>query len=211
VGDKPVGYKGQPPRLTELILDLSSLVAIDPEGLALCPLGELRDSSEQRALRVCGDAEVGHGNVSARWLVAEGPAVNETLVAFNGRYRGEPAIFAHVTSDLSPAINYVLILIVKKTKGTFGTSLAANIPPIAGYISAFDLTLQRRYSTDGVRHSYVSAFCPPSKGVNISTFKFARLTYVFEDWTNVSTVPERNCIARGFLVCPGPILKLALP
>ena len=90
--------------------------------------------------------------------------------------------------------------IVKKTKGTYGTSLVANVPPIAsgsGYISAFDLSLKRRYSLRGEKRSYVSASCPLPAGVNIASFPFARSTYIFDDGTKVSSVLKRECKARG--------------
>ena len=67
----------------------------------------------------------------------------------------------------------MIIFVVKKTKGTYGTSLVANVPPIAsgtGYISAFDLSLKRRYSLRGEKRSYVSASCPLPGGVNIASF-----------------------------------------
>ena len=72
----------------------------------------------------------------------------------------------------------MIIFVVKKTKGLYGTSLVADVPQIAsgsGYISAFDLSLKRRFHVHGERRSYVSASCPLSPGVNIGDFKFARL------------------------------------
>jgi hypothetical protein len=191
-----------PPRLSQIILDINSHGVIESKGLPLCTLGKLHNSSAARARKVCGDAEVGHGNVTSRvGLPGQGEfATNGPLLAFNGRYKGKPAIFAHVTSKGTLSITYVIIFAVKKTHGTYGTSLVAKVPPIAsgtGYISAFDLSLKRRYSLRGEKHSYVSATCPLPSGVNIATFPFARSTYVFEDGTKVSSVLRRECKARG--------------
>jgi hypothetical protein len=191
-----------PPRLTEIILDINSHGLIDSKGLPLCPLSKLSNSSAARARKVCGEAEVGHGNVTSRvGLREQGEfATNGPLLAFNGKYKGKPAIFAHVTSKGTLSITYVIIFTVKKTKGTYGTSLVAKVPSIAsgnGYISAFDLSLKRRYSLRGEKRSYVTASCPLPEGVNIASFPFARSTYVFEGGTSVSSVLKRECKARG--------------
>jgi hypothetical protein len=192
----------QPPRLSKIILDINSHGEIETKGLPRCTLGKLHNSSAARARKVCGDAEVGHGNVTSRVkLPGQGEfATNGPLLAFNGRYKGKPAIFAHVTSKGTLAITYVIIFVIKQTKGTFGTSLVADVPQIAsgtGYISAFDLSLKRRYSLRGEKRSYVSASCPLPNGVNRANFDFARSTYEFEDGESVTSVLQRECRARG--------------
>src|SRR4249919_2874732 len=120
----------KPPRLTEIILDINSHGLIEAEGLPLCSLGKLTNASAARAKKVCGDAEVGHGNVTSRvGLPGQGEfSTNGPLLAFNGKYKGKQAIFAHVTSKGTLAITYVIIFVVKKTHGLYGTSLVANVP-----------------------------------------------------------------------------------
>jgi hypothetical protein len=191
-----------PPRLSEIILDINSHGLIDAKGLPLCSLGKLTNASAARAKKVCGDAEVGHGNVTSRvGLPDQGEfSTNGPLLAFNGKYKGKQAIFAHVTSKGTLSITYVIIFVVNKTKGTYGTSLVAKVPAIAsgsGYISAFDLSLKRRYTLRGEKRSFVVAACPLPEGVNIASFPFARSTYVFEGGTEVSAVLKRECKARG--------------
>ena len=123
----------KPPRLTEIILDINSHGLIDAKGLPLCSLGKLTNASAARAKKVCGDAEVGHGNVTSRvGLPGQGEfSTNGPLLAFNGKYKGKQAIFAHVTSKGTLSITYVIIFVVNKTKGTYGTSLVAKVPAIA--------------------------------------------------------------------------------
>jgi hypothetical protein len=191
-----------PPRLSEIILDINSHGLIDAKGLPLCSLGKLTNASAARAKNVCGDAEVGHGNVTSRvGLPEQGEfSTNGPLLAFNGKYKGKQAIFAHVTSKGTLSITYVIIFVVHKTHGTYGTSLVAKVPAIAsgsGYISAFDLSLKRRYTIGGEKRSFVTASCPLPQGVNIASFPFARSTYVFEGGTKVSAVLKRECKARG--------------
>jgi hypothetical protein len=192
----------KPPRLSKITLDINSHGVIDATGLPTCPYGKLRNASAASARKVCGDAEVGHGNVTSRVALPGQPpfSSNGPLLAFNARYHGKQAIFAHVTSQGTLAITYVIIFVVKKIHGQYGTALVADVPAIAsgsGYISAFDLSLKRRYHVHGQTRSYVSASCPLSPGVNIADFKMSRSTYVFEDGTEVSSTIERPCKARG--------------
>jgi hypothetical protein len=191
-----------PPRLTEILLEINKHGVIDGKGLPFCSLGKLRNASAARAKRVCGPAEVGHGNVTSRIHLREQEefATNGPLLAFNGRYKGKPAIFAHVTSNGRLAITYVIIFQIEKANGAYGTALVAKVPSIAsgsGFISAFDLSLKRSYMSGGKKHSYVSAACHLPSEVPIGEFPFARATYVFEDGTKVSEKLEKTCKARG--------------
>ena len=192
----------QPPRLTEIQLEINKHGVIDPAGLPTCALGKLHNASPARAKRVCGPAEVGHGNVTTRIHLREQGefATPGSMLAFNGRYKGKPAIFAHVTSNGRLALTYVIVFQIEKAKGSYGTALVAKIPSIAsgaGFISAFDLLLKRRFTAGGKQHSYISAACPLPSGIFIGPFKFARSTYIFEDGTEVSEDLEKTCKARG--------------
>lgn len=191
-----------PPRLNEIRLEINKHGVIDGKGLPLCSLGKLHNASKARAENVCGPAEVGHGNVTSRIHLREQEefATNGPLLAFNGRYKGKPAIFAHVTSTGRLAITYVIIFQIEKGKGQYGTALVAKVPSIAsgaGFISAFDLSLERQYKSGGKVHDYVSAACPLPAGVFIGPYRFARATYVFDDGTTISEKLEKNCKARG--------------
>jgi len=194
--------KSVPPKLAKMILDINSHGRFETKGLPLCPLGQLNNSSSARAKRVCGDAQVGNGNVTSRVkLPGQGEfSTNGPLLAFNGKYKGKPAIFAHVASTGQLTLTYVIIFVLKKGKGQFGTSLVADIPPIAsgnGFISAFDLSLKRRYSFKGQKRSYVSASCPLPPDINIASFPLQKSTYIFEDGTKIEAVLKKTCKARG--------------
>ncbi len=191
-----------PPRLTEIQMEINKHGLIDGSGLPLCSLGKLHNASAALAKRSCGPAEVGHGNVTTRIHLREQEefATPGSMLAFNGRYKGKPAIFAHVTSSGRLALTYVIIFQIEKGKGEYGTALVAKVPSIAsgaGFISAFDLSLQRKFMAGGKKHSYVSAGCPLPPEVNIGEFPFARSTYVFEDGTKVSEKVSKTCKARG--------------
>jgi hypothetical protein len=127
-------------------------------------------------------------------------ASNGPLLAFNGRYHGKQAIFAQVATGAPLPLTYVIIFEVKKTGGTFGTSLVGTLPPIAseyGFISAFDLALKRSYTYKGQHLSFASAGCPAPKGFPGATFPFAKASYEFEGGVTISSKLVRECKARG--------------
>jgi hypothetical protein len=192
----------KPPRLTKLVLDINSKGVIDAKGLPTCSIGKLLNSSSAQAKALCGEAEVGSGNVTLRiQFPGQGEfASNGPLVAFNGKSKGKQAILAHIDSKGKLNSTEVLTFIVKKGKGTFGTTLTADVGNIAsgnGYISAFDLSLRRRYSSRGDKKSFVSARCPLPPDVPVANFQFARSTYYFEDGTKVASTLTKQCRAKG--------------
>src|SRR3954451_6389069 len=80
----------KPPRLSKIILDINSHGVIDATGLPTCPFGKLRNASAASARKVCGDAEVGHGNVTTRiGFPGQGEfSANGPLLAFNAKEKG---------------------------------------------------------------------------------------------------------------------------
>jgi hypothetical protein len=190
-----------PPILDRIILEINRNGKLQRAGLPLCPLRKIRSISSAGARRACRPALIGNGSVTSRvTLPGQGPfASNGALLAFNGRYKGRPAIFAQVASGAPLPLTYVIIFKVKKRGGTFGTSLVATLPPIAsqyGYISAFNLSLRRTYRFHGRKMSYASAACPAPKGFTAANFSLARVRYEFTDGRKLSSVLVRQCKVR---------------
>jgi len=191
-----------PPKLTEIVLEINANGKIQAQGLARCSLAKLGSVSAAAAKRACGAALIGHGNVTSRVsLPGQGAfASNGLLLAFNGTYRGHPAVFAQVESGPPLPLTYVIVFEVQKTKGTFGTKLVGTLPEIAseyGYISAFDLSLGATYTYHGQKRSYAEASCPAPAGFTLASFPFAKASYVFEGGTTLSAKLVRNCKVRG--------------
>jgi hypothetical protein len=190
--------KSTPPKLERIVLEINSHGIIDTTGLPTCPLAKLNSISSAGARKACGDALIGHGNVTSRvTLPGQGAfASNGPLLAFNGRSKGHQAVFAQVASGAPLPLTYVIVFDVKKTKGTFGTSLLGTLPPIAseyGYISAFNLSLGRDYTYHGKKMSYASADCPAPKGFPGAVFPFAKASYEFAGGTTLSSKLVRQC------------------
>ena len=192
-----------PPVLERIVLAINSHGTLSSKGLARCPLAKLSSlSSSAEAKKACGDALVGHGNVTSRVILpGQGAfASNGPLLAFNGVHQGHPAIFAQVATGAPLPLTYVIVFEVSKTKGTFGTQLSATLPPIAseyGYISAFDMSLQRRYSHNGQKLSYASAGCPAPAGTNLASFPLAKASYEFIGGRTLTQTLLRECKVRG--------------
>src|SRR5262245_4917891 len=183
--------RSAPPKLDRIILDINRHGKLEATGLPLCSLGKLRSISSQGARRACGDALIGSGSVTSRVSLPGQGAFSSVgaLLAFNGRHKGHPAIFAQVASGAPLPLTYVIVFEVKKTGGAFATSLVGTMPPIAseyGFISAFNLLLRRQYSFHGKKMSYASAGCPAPDGFTQANFSFAKVSYQFADGRDLS-------------------------
>lgn len=191
-----------PPVLERIVLEINSHGVLQSKGLAKCSLSKLDSVNSSQAKRACGDALVGHGNVTSRvTLPGQGAfASNGPLLAFNGVHKGKPAIFAQVATGAPLPLTYVIVFELSKTKGTFGTRLDATLPPIAseyGYISAFDMSLQRQYTHDGKKLSYASSGCPAPAGINLASFPLAKASYEFSGDRTLTQTLMRECKVRG--------------
>jgi hypothetical protein len=194
--------KSTPPKLERIVLDINAVGKIDTQGLPTCSLSKLNSISSAGAKKACAGAQIGHGNVTSRVsLPGQGAfASNGPLLAFNGKVKGHQAVFAQVASGAPLPLTYVIVFEVKKTKGTFGTSLIGTLPPIAseyGYISAFNLSLGRTYTSHGKQTSFASASCPAPKGFSGASFPFAKASYEFAGGTTLSSKLVRQCKAKG--------------
>jgi hypothetical protein len=190
------------PKLERILLKINAHGQIQTKGLPTCSLGKLNSVSAATAKKSCASSYIGHGNVTSRVSLPSQPpfASNGKLLAFNGKYKGRPAVFAQVESGPPLPLTYVIVFEVKKTKGTFGTELVGTLPPIAseyGYITAFNLSLGASYSFHGKKMSYASAGCPAPKGINKVNFPFAEAGFQFAGGLKISSTIEGNCTVRG--------------
>lgn len=194
--------RSTPPKLERIVLAINANGKIQTKGLPTCSLAKLESVTSATAKKTCGEAQIGHGNVTSRVsLPGQGAfASNGDLLAFNGKVHGKPAILAQVASGAPLPLTYVIVFEVKKTSGTFGTELIGTLPQIAseyGYISAFDLSLGRTYTYKGQKLSYASASCPAPKGFPGATFPFAKAAYEFAGGIKVGSTLVRECKVRG--------------
>ncbi len=194
--------QADPPQLSEVAIALNSNGRLATGGLPRCRLGHIDPSTTREALAACGSSVVGEGHFSADVRLPEQspfPSAGKVL-AFNGRFGGRPAIFAHIYGTEPAPTSYVLPFLVKQTDGTYGTVLEASLPRVTGdwgFVTGISMKLQRTFVFHGKTHSYISAGCPAPAGFPKVVFPLAKTTFSFEGGPMLSTVLNRSCKVGG--------------
>ena len=190
---------GPPPSLRRIAIEVNRLGVLDRRGLPTCPLGRLRASSTEAALRACRPALVGEGRVRGVLVLPE-QAPTEfggRVVAFNGTLPdGRPGVLAHLFTYTPAPIAFVLAFSLGHGHGTFGTRLVATVPEETrriAHITSFSLRLHRDYLAGGERRSYLSAGCPAPDGFDAAPFPLVRAAYSFVGHKTVADTLVRTC------------------
>jgi hypothetical protein len=180
------------PQLREVTIGISRHGYLDPTRLPVCRYRQLTASSTTTALRACGRSLVGEGGFKARVLIpdqAPFPSAGR-LLAFYGRFRGHPAVLAHVYGTEPTPTSYVIPFLLRRNRGTFGTILTALLQPAigeSGYITLLRMTI-------GGRFGHLRASCPARAGTT-TLFPLASLSIGFPQ-RQLSTTLLRSCRAR---------------
>ena len=190
-----------PPALRRITIEINRHGRFDPRGLPVCNYSEVQPTSTKDAFRACGDSLVGKGSFSAAVYLPQAtpfPSAGD-LYAFNGTYRGKPAILAHIYGVQPVPTSYTIPFTLTKAKGTYGTRLSAPMPTLDsewGYVTGLSLNLGRSFTYRGKRRSYLSAGCPTPEDINVAPFDFARASFDFGTQDLRSTL-RRTCKAQG--------------
>jgi hypothetical protein len=195
--------RSRPPQLRSVSVAVNRNGRLSPGGLPVCRLAQIQPATTTAALEACGKSLVGRGRFSAKVLLPEQapfPSDGEVF-AFNGTFRGRPAILAHVYGTEPVPTSYTLpFQIGQEGKGDFGTVLNASLPQVTsewGYVTGFSMTLDRTYSKGGERRGYVSAGCPAPRGFPGAVFPLARTTFAFAGGVRLTKTLVRSCKAIG--------------
>ena len=184
----------QQPPLSSLRLMLNRHVRFETAGLPQCPLHALRGTTAQEAQARCGNAEVGKG--SMRWPIrcsgtrCRAGIPTDGIVAFNGRYRGAPAIFVQATGYEGRS-DFVLVFVSKRTAG--GSPIRCrciSYQSPSDSITGISLTLGRLYRVPGNPRAYLSASCPP---VRVGEIALGSLEFQFADGTSMPGPLQAAC------------------
>ena len=201
VGTRIEATKGrQLPQLTRIEIAINRHGRLDPTGLPVCEIDQIQPATTAKALEECRGSLVGEGSFAAEVALSRQVAFPSEgkLYAYNGTYKGKPAILAHVYGSEPVPTSFTLPFVVGKAKGTFGTTLTAAIPAAEdNFITAIELKLQRSFTYKGKRRSYASAGCPAPKGFPGASFPFAKASYAFAGGKRLSSTLTRSCKARG--------------
>jgi hypothetical protein len=191
-----------PPALREITVSLNRGGHLDPAGLPKCGRGKVAAADTSEALAACGPALIGSGGFSAQSsLPGQARAlVRGEILLFNATAHGHPAIIGHLHQRSPAPITRVIVFSIKRSAGTYGTVISAQIPPATnrnGYLSSIYLQLQRNFTANGKDRAYLSASCAAPKGINIASFPFARAAMSFEDGRSLSSVLIRSCKVKS--------------
>jgi hypothetical protein len=190
---------GDPPQLTRIQIAINANGHIDPTGLPVCEVEDIQPSTTQKALQACPGSKVGEGSFAATVALTKRVAfpASGKLVAFNGIYKGHPAILAHVYGTDPLPTSFTLPFVIGAGHGTFGTTLTATLPAAEGnFVTGIELTLHRTFTYRGKARSYASAGCPAPKGFPGAVFPFAKATYAFAGGQRLTSTLTRSCQAR---------------
>jgi hypothetical protein len=203
VSAKIAAVKGStPPQLRKVEIAINRHGRLEPQGLPVCQVADIQPSTTEKALAACRGSLVGQGRFSAKVLLPEQtpfPSVGK-VYAFNGAYKGKPAILAHVYGTSPAPTSVTLPFVIGTGRGTFGTTLSASLPTVTsewGYVTGISMTLQRRFSFRGKARSFAVAGCPAPEGFPGAVFPFAKATYGFAGGRTLSSTLVRSCRARG--------------
>lgn len=190
------------PQLKALRIEFNRGGRLEDRGLPVCPVGQIKIASSDRALSACRKALVGSGSFQAD-IVLRGQAPYPTtgrLLVFNGREGGKPVLLGHIYASKPFATSFVITFkIAHRAHGRFGTALTASLPEALGnwgYVTAIDMTLSRSYTVAGHRRSYLSAGCPAPKGFPGAIFTLARTSFSFADGRTLTSSLTRSCKAK---------------
>jgi hypothetical protein len=188
----------EPPALRSIKIELNRGGVIDSRGLPDCHYKQLVAATPARALATCGRSLVGDGSYKSKTAFPEQasfPAEGDIL-AFSGVYEGREAILAHVYGEDPVPLNQVIVFRIRRSGGTFGTTLTGALPDSInphGYVAAISLRLFRLYVFHGRRYSYISAACAAPAGFGVASFPFARTSMTFADGRRLSSTLTRSC------------------
>jgi hypothetical protein len=188
-----------PPQLREISIAINRYGRLEPKGLPTCEVGDIQPATTEKALEACRGSLVGKGSFTAEVLLPQQSAFPSEgeMFAFNGTYKGRPAILAHVYGTVPAPTSFTLPFVISRAKGTFATVLTASLPAdAANSVTGIELSLQRRFTYRGKARSYASASCPAPKGFPSAVFSFARASYRFAGGKSLSKTLTRVCKAR---------------
>jgi hypothetical protein len=193
------GTEGNPPpRLQRIELAFGAHGGLDTAGLPVCPRGRLRNATQRQALARCGGAVVGHGEITAEVpLNPTNPlSARAGALAFNGRSHGRPAVWVHAYSS-SPPVSFVLPFYLRRLpRGAYGLLMRSPVRQALGRwprLSAFSVTLGRRYGAGDALHSYLSGSCPLPARLSALSVPIARASFYFAPRPTLTQSIHRFC------------------
>jgi len=188
---------GKPAKLAEAVIDFDRDGRLNVAGLPTCSPTALAGLGVRQGRETCPGAVVGTGRVDA-WIDLPGGGAlqgSSALTIFNGpRLEGRPTAVLHARMSAPEVQTFAIVVPIEKRRGGFRYRARLAVPEIAGgrgVITRVEVDVGRRFSSGGVRRSYVSARC--SDGI-IHTH--GRFIFADADATIIDGSVEKGCTPR---------------
>jgi hypothetical protein len=191
-----------PPQLRRITIAINRNGRFTSKGLPICRINQIQPSTTEGALAACRGSLVGEGSFSANVKLPQQspfPSAGKVL-AFNGKANGKPAILAHIYGTEPAPTSIVLPFVLRKSRGTYGTTLEASLPQATGswgYVTGLRMNLRRHFTYRGHSRSFLSAGCPAPAGFPSAAFPLAKTSFDFAGALTLDAVLTRTCRARG--------------
>jgi hypothetical protein len=168
-----------PPVLKNIEFEFDKHGAVDTTGLPICTPAKLQATTVAQARQLCPGAIVGKGHGKAVVNFPEQAPIpaSSPFTIFNGaRKGGDPTVLVHAYLTVpAPTTFIVPIRIEKIHNGRYGYRVNAEIPKIAGGSGiplSGSVTIGRKWTYKGKKHSYLNASCPDGRLQAIGQFSF---------------------------------------
>jgi hypothetical protein len=174
-----------PPILEKLTFELDRHGHADTTGLEVCTARKLQATDVPAARRACPNAIVGKGSGSATVAFPEQPyiPVSSPITLFNGpKIHGNDSVLAHAFTTVPVATTFIVPIEIEKVHhGVYGYRVEAKIPKIAGgygHPISGHITVDRKWTFKGKKHSYVNARCETGRLQAKGEFTFKDGTFL---------------------------------
>jgi hypothetical protein len=155
-----------PPILKTITFEFDKHGSVDNTGLPVCTAAKLQATTVPAARRACPGSIVGQGVGHAIVVFPEQApiSISSPITLFNGpKVRGFDSVLAHAYTNVPVATTFIVPVVIEKIhKGVYGYRTEATIPPIAGGAGipiAGSITVGRKWTYKGKKHSYINARC----------------------------------------------------
>jgi Divergent InlB B-repeat domain len=189
-----------PPQLRQISIAINRYGHFRLNRLPKCSVARIQPATNAQAMKACGDALVGTGNFAAQVLLPQqAPFPSQgNVLAFNGTWRGQPALLAHIYGMKPIPTSYTVPFLISNTgDGTYGTVLTAELPQVTSeWGSVRGLTLNIGRKQGGNEHAYITANCPAPKRFTSAPYTLARVSFAFTGGPTLTQTLGRSCRVR---------------
>ena len=185
-----------PPIVETLTIEFDRHGHVETDGLEVCTAGKLQSTTVPAARKACPKAIVGEGKGSAIVAFPEQAPIpiSSPITLFNGpKKHGDDTILAHAYTTVPVPTTFIVPVVIEKIHhGVYGYRTKAKIPKIAGgagHPISGHITVDKKWTFKGQKHSYVNARCETGH-------LQAKVKVSFKDGTFLSGTFIKRCSVR---------------